>query len=358
MNEELLRVNGLDVRAGAFRLCDISFSLAAGEYLTVVGPTGCGKTVLLESLAGLRRASGGTVVFGGREIGRLPPERRHIGYSCQDSLLYPFASVEENIRFGARARGRADDPALHRRMAELVERMGISDLLGRRPRFLSGGERQRVSLARAILTGPRLLLLDEPLSALDPRTRQEIRELLHDLHLSENMGFIHVTHDFAEALALGDSMAVMRAGRIEQMGPAMEVFLRPSSLFAAEFLGGENIIPGTVCRSHGKAWFAVPEGPLLGPLPNGLPGGSAVCLIRAGHLRLVPAVDSPGPVNSWPAVVGGIVVGGTHVDVTCRGGGRWQASVSLSDWGGLRLLAGDPVTLSVRAEYIHVIPAA
>jgi molybdate transport system ATP-binding protein len=356
LKDALLQVRELKVRAGAFHLRDISFSLAVEEYLTVVGPTGCGKTVLLDSLAGLRRVSGGSVVFAGREIIRLPPEKRHLGYSCQNGLLFPFASVEENIWFGARARGMANDPAVRKRMRELVERLRIGHLLGRRPAFLSGGERQRVSLARAILTGPRLMLLDEPLSALDPRTRGEIRNLLRDLHRAGGMGFIHVTHDFSEALALGNSMAVMNAGRIEQKGPAMEVFLRPASLFTAEFLCGENLVPGTVRRWQGQTWFAVREGPLLGPLPAIIPIGPAAGLIRAGHLRLDHPSDSPGPVNSWTAVVDSVVVDGTDVDIFCRGGGLWQASVSLSDWHDLRLVAGDSVTLSVRPENIHMIP--
>jgi len=356
LNDELLQVSQLNVRAESFRLRDISFSVEADEYLTVVGPTGCGKTVLLESLAGLRRASSGSVVFCGKEIGRLPPEARHMGYSCQDALLYPFASVEENIWLAARARGVARDPSVRKRMAELMERMGIGHLLRRRPAFLSGGERQRVSLARAILTRPRLVLLDEPLSALDPRTRREIRELLRDLHLSEGMGFIHVTHDFSEALALGDSMAVMKAGRIEQKGSSMDVFHRPASLFAARFLGGENILSGTVRRSNGQAWFAVREGPFLGPLTVDVPAGAGFVLIRAGHLRLERVGGPIDADNSWVAVVSSFVIGGTHVDVLCTGGCRWQASVPLSDWPGLRLVAGDSVTLSVRPENIHVIP--
>jgi molybdate transport system ATP-binding protein len=194
------------------------------------------------------------------------------------------------------------------------------------------------------------------LSALDPRTRGEIRRLLRDLHMAGGMGVIHVTHDFSEALELGSSMAVMNAGRIEQKGPSMDVFLRPASLFAAEFLGGENIVSGTVQRSSGRSWFAVREGPILGPLANGVPVGPASVLIRAGRLRLTPPGSPAGCANSWAAIVSDIVVGGTHADVFCRGGGCWQVSVSLSDWDGLRLVAGDPVALAVDPENIHVIP--
>ncbi len=359
--ESLLEVHHLSVKAGSFALNKIDFSLKANDYVMIVGPTGSGKTILLESIAGLRPLHSGEIFFNGRRITDLPPEQRHVGFAYQDSLLYPFLTVKENILFGARARGMAVEAKVVRRMNELVERMGISQLLARYPKFLSGGERQRVSLARAILTKPPLLLLDEPLSALDPGTRQSMQNLLRQIHVTESMSIIHVTHDFSEAIQLGTEMMVLSNGSIEQSGAPLEVFFRPVSLSVAKFLQGENLIKGTLSTINSLLWFKPEHSELLiGPLseertPSLVAGSNVILMIRASNLSLHQAGEAPPGCISWPAEIEYLSFNRTHVDVHCQGDGCWETSISLAQWQNLKLFQGDAVLLAVRPENCHLI---
>jgi molybdate transport system ATP-binding protein len=368
MSRVLLEVTDLRVKAGGFLLRDINFEMMGDEYLVILGPTGSGKTVLLESLAGLRDIAGGRVCLRGRDITREPPENRNLGFAYQDGLLYNFLTVRENVLFGARARGMAGDPGVIRRMEELVGSMGISHLLDRSPKNLSGGERQRVSLARAILTRPEILLLDEPLSALDPQTRYAMQLLLKEIHSSEGLGIIHVTHDFSETLQLGTRVIIMNNGRMEQAGRPKEVFFYPSTEFSAKFIGMENIIKGLIRKdSQGQRWFAVENGDLnFGPLAEEsfrtgqLLRGSdpAILLVRAGNIRLERGGPPAAAVNCWDAVIRNVFYDRTHVDVYCGGKGLWRTNVSFLEWENLGLGEGDRVRLSVRPQDMHVIPGA
>jgi len=363
MSRDLLEVHSLNVNVGKFSLRNFEFSMGPDDYVIILGPTGCGKTITLETIAGLRSPSGGAIVLNGKEITRLPPERRYLGFAYQDSLLYPFLSVRDNILFGAGARQMAGKPEIRRRLERLAEAMHISHLLDRYPRFLSGGEKQRVSLARAILTRPPLLLLDEPLSSLDQQTRYAMQELLREIHFTEGIGIIHVTHDFSEALQLGSHMILMRNGRIEQAGKPQDIFFHPATEFAAKFLRGENLIHGQVLAQDGKLWFAYNGGdPFLGPLPECcLPEGSSASgqvqtlFIRSGSIRLSRDNDAPVAANCWTALFNNAIINSTHVDVFCNGNGRWQASLSLAEWQELELSRGERVRLSVAPEHLHVI---
>lgn len=363
MSRNLLDINRMTVNVGRFAIKDIEFSVAPDDYVIILGPTGCGKTVTLESIAGLQPPSSGSIFLNGREITHLPPESRSLGFAYQDSLLYPFLSVKDNILFGARARRLGSVPETKRRLKHLAEAMNIAHLLERYPRFLSGGERQRVSLARAILTRPPLLLLDEPLSSLDQQTRFIMQELLREIHCSEGIGIIHVTHDFSEAMQLGSSVIVMHDGRIEQVGRPQDIFYHPATEFTAKFLRGENLVQGRVLRQEGRMWFAHNGGDaVLGPLPERcLPAERNVSkeqtlFIRSGSIRLTRECDGPAPSNCWSAVFKNAVINSTHVDVFLNGNGCWQASMSLSEWRDLELSGGERVRLSVVPEHLHLIP--
>jgi molybdate transport system ATP-binding protein len=215
--------------ADSFRLQDISFRLSTGEYLVIAGPTGSGKTMLLELIAGLRSPVQGKILSDGKNITDVPPEKRCLGFAYQDSLLYPFLSVRENILFSAKVKGVAHQPQVVNYLAELSEIMEITHLWERSPYFLSGGEKQRVSLARALLLRPPLLLLDEPLSALDSQTKHHLQELLRFIHQKENISIIHVTHDQNEALQLGDRMIILKEGKISSQGIPADIITGPAS---------------------------------------------------------------------------------------------------------------------------------
>ncbi len=360
MKSALLEVSELNVRCGKFRLQDIAFSLYKDDYLIIVGPSGAGKTMLLEALVGLRKSVSGRIALEKEEISTWPPERRGFGFAYQDSLLYPFLNVRENIMFGAKAQKRHRERDILRRMDRLVDYMGIAHLLNRSPVSLSGGEKQRVSLARAILINPPVLLLDEPLSALDPQTRDSMRALLQEIHKAEGMGIIHVTHNFDEALQLGNKMMVMNQGKILQRGEPAEVFDKPDSNWVAQFLQIENIIRGKLQRKEGAWWFGNQgQNWSLGPLAKQV---SAIqehkevsMVLHSWQIEVSPAETGACKANCWNAIVEKIVPNSHRIDLTCGGYGSWQVSLSRKEWQKLALEVGSQVTLSVDPEHIHFI---
>jgi ABC-type sugar transport system ATPase subunit len=226
---------------GDFALDDISLSVDDGEFFILLGPSGVGKTALLEAVAGLNRVSGGRVLLDGRDVTSVAPEARPIGYVPQDASLFPHLNVRDNILFGVRAR-RIPEESWRSLFEELTESLQIEHLLGRSPGGLSGGERRRVSLARALITSPRILLLDEPLSGLDPPIRRELQVLVRRLQRQLKGTFLLVTHDREEAFILGDIIAVMIDGKIQQISKRNMVYFHPQNLKVARFTGMENII--------------------------------------------------------------------------------------------------------------------
>jgi ABC-type Fe3+/spermidine/putrescine transport system ATPase subunit len=239
-----LTVTGLAGRAGTFAVGPVDLTVPAGRVMVVLGPSGAGKTMLLETIAGLRPQHSGQIRLAGTDLTGLPPERRGIGLVFQDAALFPHLSVAENVAFGPRARRQApgEDPGL------LLRRLGIAHLAARSPRSLSGGERQRVALARALAIKPGLLLLDEPLSALDQPTREDMRVLLPELLAELGIPAIHVTHDRDEALSIGDDLAIVVAGQLRQTGPARQVAAEPADADAARLLGWTELGHGTTER--------------------------------------------------------------------------------------------------------------
>jgi molybdopterin-binding protein len=239
----MIRLDGITARKGRFLLDGVSFAVDDEAYGVVIGPAGSGKTTLLEVVAGLLAPVRGSVIIDGETMGQAPPEARRVGLVYQHAFLFPHLTVRENVAYGA-----ADDDALR----EASGRMGVTELFGREVRGLSGGERQLVALARALARRPRLLLLDEPFSALDPRRRTLIRREVRALHREWGLTTLQVTHDFAEAGMLGDQAILLDGGRVLQAGTPAEVFRRPASPYVAEFLGAENVFSGTA-RDLGEA---------------------------------------------------------------------------------------------------------
>jgi len=236
----MIKIENLNIHLNEFTLRDINLSIKENEFFILMGPTGAGKTVLLEAIAGLIPVKSGTIFIQGRDVTKLPPEKRGISIVYQDYCLFPHMTVLENIKYGLHFH-KLDNTLAEKRFDQLVGVLDVSHLLKRLPANLSGGELQRVAMARALMVNPRVLLLDEPLSALDPGFRSDLRSGLKRLHNSSNITFLMVTHDFAEALSLADRAAVMNHGKIEQEGTMEGIFKRPHSTFVANFVGMKNL---------------------------------------------------------------------------------------------------------------------
>lgn len=250
----MIEVRGAHKELGQFSLRGVDLVAETGEYFVVLGPTGAGKTVLLECIAGLHRLDSGAILLHGRDVTNLPPELRNVGYVPQDYVLFPHISLRANIEFSLTLRRGLSKAEIDERVHSLTSMLRIEHLLDRRPRTLSGGEQQRGALARALAPRPTLLLLDEPLSALDEGTRAELAGELGRISTELKTTVIHVCHNFDEALELGDRIAVIRDGQVVQVGPPGDVLRKPNSEFLAHFVGCVNLFPvASVDRSSCEA---------------------------------------------------------------------------------------------------------
>ena len=273
-------------------LDDLSLSVGEGEFLSLLGPSGCGKTTLLRILAGLLAPDAGRVRLAGRDLSAVAPHRRNVGVVFQNYALFPHLTVTENVAFGLRARGRPKAEIVPA-VARLLDMVRLSHLAGRAIGQLSGGQQQRVAMARALATKPDLILLDEPLSALDRKLREtmqvELRQLLREL----GMTAIFVTHDQEEALALSDRIAVMNAGRIEQLDTPRAVYARPTTPFVLDFVGQSTVIPGIVRDSEGGLLLVeTASGPIRVP-GSFMPRSRVLVAVRPERIVPLPAAD-PG----------------------------------------------------------------
>lgn len=285
MTVPALAITGLGVPFGRETgLADVSFDVAPGERLAIVGGSGTGKTTLLRAIAGLGAMSAGRVLIAGRDVSTEPPERRDAVYLHQTPLLFPHLSAGENVAFPLRVRG-VPDAEVDCRVGEALASVRLETFAGRAPRTLSGGQRHRVALARAVVARPTALLLDEPLSALDPTLRDEVRESLLALQQVYRPALVLVTHDLDEAGLLADRIGVLLDGRLAQVAPPAELFARPATLAVARFLGIPNLVPGVVL-ADGR--FECPLGMLslhrVDPRPQPGPG-VVVFRPRAARIR-------------------------------------------------------------------------
>ncbi|MDR3672600.1 MAG: putative 2-aminoethylphosphonate ABC transporter ATP-binding protein [Holophaga sp.] len=275
---EFLSVQGIVKRFGAFTaLADINLQVAKGEFLCLLGPSGCGKTTLLRIIAGLEAQDQGRVLVEGRDIGHLPPAKRDYGIVFQNYALFPNLNIAQNIGYGLRT-SRAQRRL---RVEELLALVGLSGDERKYPSQLSGGQQQRVALARALAACPKLLLLDEPLSALDARVRVHLRQELKQLHQKLGITTIMVTHDQEEALSLADTVAVMDHGTLEQVGSPEQIYHQPATQFVADFVGRSNFPPVTV-HPDGKVELAGQQISVAGSYP----AGSARLFCRPEDLQI------------------------------------------------------------------------
>jgi spermidine/putrescine transport system ATP-binding protein len=292
----------------------VALSIADNEFFTLLGPSGCGKTTLLRCIAGFEDVSDGEIALFGAPIAALPPNRRPVNTVFQHYALFPHMTVADNVAFGLRMLGRSADHQ-RARVAEMLDLVHLTDLAGRLPAQLSGGQQQRVALARALAPAPRVLLLDEPLSALDLKLRQAMRVELKQLQEGTGITFIFVTHDQEEALTMSDRIAVMSGGRVQQVGTAREIYEAPVNRFVAGFIGETNLLPVTVEEvSQGRAQLVLPGGHRLTcPAPDGTGPGAHHVSIRPE--RLSPAAAGAADLD---ATVDRLIYLGTDLSVLLR----------------------------------------
>ena len=350
------------VRYGAVQaLRGLSLQVEPGEFLALLGPSGCGKTTLLRVLGGFTSYEG-SVLFDGQPVDALPAHRRDIGIVFQDYALFPHKTVRENIGFGPKMRG-TPAPEIAKRVEEMVSLLHLGGLADRYPAQLSGGQQQRVALARAIAIRPRVLLLDEPLGALDKKLREEMQVELRQLQRNVGITTIFVTHDQEEALSLADRIAVMNHGEIQQIGPTAEVYERPANRFVAEFMGQSNLLPATVVERTSGLWRCrIASGEVIAAATDAtLRAGEEVLLsLRSERLKLGGA----RPRSAVSASAGHLA--GTVEHVTYLGGviqvrGRLaigeilKVSVQNSGASAYSLALGSPAHLTFEAEDVVVL---
>ncbi len=350
-------MHDLSVTFAQFRLRGISLSAEQGQTLVLLGPSGAGKSVLLETVAGFHAPDAGRIELGGRDVTRLPPEERGLGFMFQDYALFPHLTVEENVAFGLRRRG----PGADRRVREVLDLVDARHLMGRRPETLSGGEKQRVALARALAIEPRLFLFDEPLSALDAAMREQLREDLRRLLRSLKASSLYVTHDRLEAQVLADVVAVIRDGVIQQAGDVQEVFDHPANAWVARFLGMQVLRPDRVqpngagrARVHvgGGAWDAAVNGAITaGSLEP------ARLAFRPEDVRLEGPDGRTPPIDgAVPATVEAVVPLGSLFRVDLAGGPTFSAMLSRREYQRLRPAAGDRVLAHIEPADLILVP--
>jgi molybdopterin-binding protein len=350
----MIRLRGLGVRRGGFHLEPLDLEIAAGGYAMVIGPPGAGKTTLLETVAGHFAPTEGRIELGGVDVTALPPERRGVGVVYQHRHLFPHLDVRGNIAYGlARARRGSDGSGWEARVQELAVTFGLEPLLDRAVDALSGGERQRVALARALAPRPRVLLLDEPLAALDPSTRRTFREELRRVHREFDTTVLHVTHDFEDALRLGDLVVVLGGGRIAQRGAPADVFRAPATPFVAQFIGSGTVLAGSVRDGPGgRSLFTT------GPVELEVVTerrGACHALIRPEEV-LVSRTPLPSPPRNHAAArITRIEVTGALVTLHLDLGVPLQAYITRLSLDELALAPGDTVMAGIKATAIHIM---
>ena len=339
----------------------VSLDIESGEFLTLLGPSGSGKTTTLMMIAGFETPSAGDIAIDGTSVVAMPPHRRNIGMVFQNYALFPHMSVFDNVAFPLRMRDRLSRDGIVSRVGDTLSLVGLTGLEHRYPRQLSGGQQQRVSMARALVSRPRLLLMDEPLGALDKKLREHLQSEIKQIHQRIGSTFICVTHDQTEALTMSDLVVVMHDSRVVQVGSPRSVYEAPVNAFVADFLGGANLLPSYIVGVEGDVFHArLPNGEVVEVprLDNSLATGSpATIFIRPEDIQLGPPGDTGGSRITTSATVREILYMGDAFKVTATVG-EYPVLVRASRAATDRVDIGAKVSLAWLRERSRPLPPA
>jgi spermidine/putrescine transport system ATP-binding protein len=324
----------------------IDLTIDEGEFFSLLGPSGCGKTTTLRMIAGFEDPTSGKVLLYGKDVTSAPPNHRDVNMVFQNYALFPHMTVAENISFGLERKGVAKAEA-RKRVGEMLDLVELSGRDRRRPKELSGGQQQRVALARALINRPRALLLDEPLGALDLKLRQTMQIELKSIQREVGITFVYVTHDQGEALTMSDRLAVMRDGRIEQLGPPRELYEQPATRFVAGFIGTSNILHGTVdaVTSEGAVLHTAPDESVVVPLRAATAAGQTVAATVRPE-KMTMTLDRPTSGCQLRARIVEVVYLGTSTN--------YNVSTGLGELVVYQLNAGDDLIAPVRGDEVWV----
>ncbi|HJZ35627.1 MAG TPA: ABC transporter ATP-binding protein [Solirubrobacterales bacterium] len=341
---------------------DLSLELGQGEFFTLLGPSGCGKTTTLRMIAGFERPTSGEIAIEGEDVAALPAHKRPTNTVFQSYALFPHLSVEKNVAFGLK-RKRVGKDEIAERVATELKRVGLAREAGRRPSQLSGGMQQRVALARALVNLPKVLLLDEPLGALDLKLRKGLQVELKRIQREVGITFVYVTHDQEEALTMSDRIAVMNRGHVEQVSVPEEVYDRPTTTFVAGFIGVSNLMPATI-PAPGRV--KLDSGPEIEADTGDLrPGEGCAAVVRPEKLKVTTAGDGEVIADHEPRVEGIVESSlylGTSTQIAVNLGGEVRMTVLIPNAGEAERQTlpggGAKVTLSWAPEHMHVVTAS
>ncbi len=332
---------------------DLSLTVHRGEFLSLLGPSGCGKTTTLRMIAGFEHPDTGDILVDGRSVLGVPPHKRHVNTVFQAYALFPHMSVAENVAYGLEQR-RTPKAEIREKVAEALDMVQMRGYANRRPTQLSGGQQQRVALARALVNRPSVLLLDEPLGALDRQLREEMQVELKLLQSRLGISFVFVTHDQGEALSMSDRIAIMRKGRVEQLADADTIYSSPASAYVAGFVGQQNFLDG---RATGEGGVDTDLGPVRTSRPSGVAAGAPVRVaVRPEFVELTADEPHGTSENSVRGTVIGIAHQGETRQFLVEVGERQPLVVRRPTPDAPRLVVGDTVRCRWSADHVHVFP--
>jgi molybdate transport system ATP-binding protein/molybdate/tungstate transport system ATP-binding protein len=347
----MIKIDNISKDLGEFFLKDVTLDIENGTYFMILGPTGAGKTILLESIAGIYYPDKGRIWMDGRDITNTPPRSRNISMVYQDYMLFPHLTVRDNIAFGLKLKN-----VLKEKIKEKIEGMSrmlnIHHLLHRFPGTLSGGEKQRIAIARAMVTEPKALLLDEPLSALDTQTRDNLRRELKEIHSITKITIVHVTHSFEEVFSLGDSIAVMNEGKIIQIGKPDEVFKKPKSEFVANFVGVENLFKGNSTINNGISDINING---INVVSTTCKSGDWIVSVRPEDILVSKKSIESSARNSFNGKITDIVDKGAIIKIVVDCGITFSAIITRRSFDDMELTKGMSAYLTFKASDVHFI---